>query len=180
MYLILSICVSREKHSIRWVRPHPASQLQDTPLATSSPSAACSTCCLVRRLRRGMLGRLARSPWARRVGFLAWTGGALACGYGTRKADDEQRARTLPSGFRACCESSIQLTPVQEALKPKLVEIVGAANVSFAVDQKGARLGAGEAYALVKPATLQQAVDALQAAAASSSTSHSSSNEVHA
>jgi hypothetical protein len=52
--------------------------------------------------------------------------------------------------------------------------------VSFAVDQKGARLGAGEAYALVKPATLQQAVDALQAAAASSSTSHSSSNEVHA
>ena len=111
-----------------------------------------------------MLHRLARSPWTRRVGFAAWTGGALACGYGTRKADDEQRARTLPSGFRACCESSIQLTPAQEALKPKLVEIVGAANVSFAVDQHGARLGAGEAYALVKPVTLQHAVDALQAA----------------
>ena len=61
----------------------------------------------------------------------------------------------------------MQLTPTQEALKTKLVEIVGAANVSFGVDQKGARLGAGEAYALVKPATLQQAVDALQAAVAS-------------
>ena len=82
-----------------------------------------------------MLSRLARSPWTRRIGFAAWTGGALACGYGTRKADDQQRTRTLPSGFRACCESSIELTPAQEALKPKLVEIVGAAKVHFCVDQ---------------------------------------------
>lgn len=110
-----------------------------------------------------MLRRLASSPWTRRVGFAAWTGGALACGYSTRKADDEQRARSLPSGFRACCESSIELTPAQLALKPKLVEIVGAANVHFSVDQKGARLGSGEAFALVKPGSLQQAVDALQA-----------------
>jgi len=173
--------VSRENYSIRWVRPHPASHSCRTPhSATSSPSAAVQHLLPCPSPSPRHAGPACALPWARRVGFLAWTGGALACGYGTRKADDEQRARTLPSGFRACCESSTQLTPVQEALKPKLVEIVGAANVSFAVDQKGARLGAGEAYALVKPATLQQAVDALQAAAASSSTSHSSSNEVHA
>ena len=144
-----------------------------SPLGRPGSQAGCRTPKHAARSRRAvafaasMLHRLARSPWTRRVGFAAWTGGALACGYGTRKADDEQRARTLPSGFRACCESSLQLTPTQEALKPKLVEIVGAANVSFGVDQQGARLGAGEAYAVVKPATLQQAVDALQAAVAS-------------
>ena len=106
--------------------------------------------------------RLLASPAARRAGLAAWTSGAVYVGYHARIIDDEQSKKSLPSGWRACCDGRA-LTPAQEALPSKLSKIVGAANVEQSVEQRGSRLGKGLAFAVVKPGTLQEAVDALQA-----------------
>lgn len=98
----------------------------------------------------------------KRLGFGTWTGGAIAFGYFLRCSDEERSHRQLPSGWRTCCEAR-QLTEKQEKLQPKLCEIVGPANVQVQVDQKGSRLGRGVAYAVVRPGTLQQCLDCLQA-----------------
>merc|ERR1719460_906028 len=106
--------------------------------------------------------RLLATPTARRLAVAAYTGTAVAAGYAARGVDDDQKQRSLPSGWRACCDSRA-LTPAQEALPDKLSGIVGAANVQRSVEQKGSRLGKGEAFVVVKPGSLQQALDALQA-----------------
>jgi D-lactate dehydrogenase (quinone) len=114
----------------------------------------------MRSLERARL--VLASPGFRRFGFAAWTGGALAAGYALRSKDEEQSRRQLPTGWRACCDGK-QLTPAQAALQPKLREIVGAANVKTEVEQKGSRLGSGIAFAVVRPGTLQECLDCLQA-----------------
>ncbi len=106
--------------------------------------------------------RLLRSSNARRVGFAAWTAGAIGLGYHAKSVGDEVNGRQLPSGWRACCDGKV-LTPAHHALVPKLASIVGAANVRANVEQKGSRLGHGEAFAVVRPGTIQEAVDCLQA-----------------
>lgn len=125
---------------------------------------------LSRRRRRGLEGtdgmrglpRLVSSAFARRAAIGTYTGAAIALGYALRGADEEQKQRQLPLGWRACCEARA-LTPAQQALPDKLSAIVGASNVERAVEQRGSRLGLGEAFVVVKPGTLQEAVDALQA-----------------
>ena len=104
---------------------------------------------------------VASRAW-RRAGFAAWTGGAVAVGYAMRSKDEELASRKQPMGWRACCDGK-PLTVAQEALRPKLREIVGAAHVVEQVEQKGSRLGAGVAFAVVKPGSLQEALDCLQA-----------------
>ena len=106
--------------------------------------------------------RLLASPALRRVGLAAYTGGAIYLGYSARMHDEEQRSRSLPSGWRACCDSRA-LTPAQQALPDQLTQICGAANVQQNVEQKGSRLGKGEAFVVVKPGSIQEAIDALQA-----------------
>jgi D-lactate dehydrogenase len=49
------------------------------------------------------------------------------------------------------------------ALVPKLESIVGASGVRCSVQLKGARIGLGEAFAVVSPATVEHALEALQA-----------------
>jgi len=101
------------------------------------------------------------SPRARSI---SGTAGALAIGYWAGRKDSEQRQRNLPAGFNACaCCDARPLTGAQQALKPKLEGIVGAANIQANVYQKGSRLGEGHAFVVVKPGTIQQAVDVLQA-----------------
>jgi D-lactate dehydrogenase len=109
--------------------------------------------------------RLLASPSARRAAFVGWTGAAVAVGYAARRADEEQQQRALPSGHRACCDGTTAGAPTaqQAGLKPQLTAIVGAAHVSFGVAQRGARLGASEAFAVCKPGTLQEALACLQA-----------------
>ena len=111
---------------------------------------------------RRRLGAALASPFVRRLSLAAYTGGAIYLGYAARSVDDEQKKRSLPSGFRACCESRA-LSPAQQALPDRLSAIVGAAHVEHAVEQRGSRLGRGEAFAVVRPGTLQEAIDALQA-----------------
>ena len=106
--------------------------------------------------------RLLGSAAARRVGLAAYTSGAVALGYAARGVDNEQSQRTLPSGWRACCESHA-LSPAQESLPARLSTIVGEANVERGVEQKGSRLGHGHAFAVVRPGTIREALDALQA-----------------
>ena len=108
------------------------------------------------------LPRLASSAFARRAAIGTYTGAAIALGYALRGADEEQKQRQLPLGWRACCEARA-LTPAQQALPDKLSAIVGESHVERAVEQRGSRLGLGEAFVVVKPGTLQEAVDALQA-----------------
>ena len=55
------------------------------------------------------------SAFSRRAAFAAYSGGAVAIGYALRGADEEQKRRQLPMGWRACCESRA-LTPAQQAL----------------------------------------------------------------
>jgi hypothetical protein len=74
----------------------------------------------------------------------------------------------LPKVPRACCEAPPPppLTAAQAALVEKLRAVVGADHVrtsNIAAFTVGARMGKGEALAVVQPGTLQQAVDALQA-----------------
>ena len=70
---------------------------------------------------------------------------------------------------RACCEAPPPpppLTAAQAALVGSLRAVVGAEHVrtsNLAPFTVGARMGKGEALAVVQPGTLQQAVDALQA-----------------
>ena len=88
--------------------------------------------------------------------------------------------RVLPSGVpRSCCScdapesnppSNIELTPEQASLPMKLSKIVGPSNVLFGLEEdsnntiylKGARLGRGQALAIVTPTSLQEAVEALE------------------
>ena len=105
---------------------------------------------------------LAAAPALRRLSLAAYTGGAIGLGYAARGFDDEQKGRSLPSGWRSCCESTT-LTSAQKALPGVLNEIVGEAHVSCNVEQKGSRLGKGDAYVVVRPSTIQQALDCLQA-----------------
>jgi len=107
--------------------------------------------------------RLLASPWARRTAFVGWTGAAVAAGYVARRSDEKQQQRVLPSGSHACCEGTVALTAQQAGLKPQLTRILGADHVSFGVMQRGARLGRGEAFAVCKPGTLQEALECLQA-----------------
>ena len=106
----------------------------------------------------------ALSPRGRRVAFAVWTGGALAVGYGARAADEGERAKERPSGFRACCDSAQALTNAQKALPGKLAALCGAPHVAAHASQTGARIGKGAALAVVRPGTLQEALDALQLA----------------
>ena len=55
------------------------------------------------------------------------------------------------------------MTPAQESLPGKLASIVGSDNVQNNVEQKGSRIGKGQAFVVVKPGSIQEAVDALQA-----------------
>lgn len=70
---------------------------------------------------------------------------------------------------RACCEAPPTpplLTAAQAALVGNLRAVVGADHVrtsNIAPFTVGARMGNGEALAVVQPGTLQQAVDVLQA-----------------
>ena len=91
---------------------------------------------------------LAAAPALRRLSLAAYTGGAIGLGYAARGFDDEQKGRSLPSGWRSCCESTT-LTSAQKALPGVLNEIVGEAHVSCNVEQKGSRLGKGDAYVVV-------------------------------
>ena len=102
------------------------------------------------------------SAFSRRAAFAAYSGGAVAIGYALRGADEEQKRRQLPMGWRACCESRA-LTPAQQALPDKLTAIVGALNVERGVEQRGSRMGRGEAFVVVKPGSLREALEALQA-----------------
>ncbi|KAL1507651.1 hypothetical protein AB1Y20_007268 [Prymnesium parvum] len=106
--------------------------------------------------------RLLSKPMLRSLGFAAWTGGAFSAGYALRRNDEAQSTRMLPSGWRACCDG-VRLTKAQEALRPQLEAIVGAAHVQSAVEQHGSRLGRGVAFAVVRPGTLQQCVECVQA-----------------
>ena len=96
----------------------------------------------------------------------------------------QQQPHVLPSGLpRSCCScesstassspasaSSQQLTDEQRHLPTKLQSIVGKENVlsgslseaSSAPYLKGARLGQGSALAIVKPQTIQEAIDCLK------------------
>jgi D-lactate dehydrogenase len=106
--------------------------------------------------------RLLASPAARRLGFAAYTGGAIYLGWTARRADNEQSKRALPSGWRACCEGGA-LTAQQAGLPDKLSGIVGPTHVERFVEQRGARIGQGVAFVVVRPGTIAEAVDALQA-----------------
>ena len=64
-------------------------------------------------------------------------------------APTRSKRRQLPMGWRACCESRA-LTPAQQALPDKLTAIVGALNVERGVEQRGSRMGRGEAFVVVK------------------------------
>lgn len=108
------------------------------------------------------LRRLLANPAARRAGLVAYTSGVLYLGYSARGIDNELSQRSLPSGWRACCEKR-PLTPAQQGLPGKLSSIVGPDNVQENVEQRGSRLGRGEAFVVVKPGSIQEAVDALQA-----------------
>jgi len=125
----------------------------------SSPSLEAfwkSVAVTVRSKREGAavmrLSRLAASRMSRIFGrrtaigaaIAAYSGGAVALGYALRGADEEQKRRQLPMGWRACCESR-PLSNAQQALPDKLSAIVGAQNVECKVEQRGSRLGRGEA-----------------------------------
>jgi len=71
------------------------------------------------------------------------------------------KQQDLRSSKHACCD--IQLSEDQQALTGKLCKIVGNANVSSNVTQRGSRLGKGTALAVVKPGTLTQALEVLRA-----------------
>ena len=104
--------------------------------------------------------RALRSPRARSI---VGTAGALAVGFWAGSKDQEQRQRQLPAGFNACaCCDARPLSETQQALRPKLESIVGAANVKSDVQQKGSRMGEGRAFAVVKPCTIEQALKVLQ------------------
>jgi hypothetical protein len=73
--------------------------------------------------------------------------------------------QVLPKVSRACCEPAT-LTEAQVQLVQRLGGVVGAAHVlttRTAPFTVGARMGSGQALAVVLPGTLQEAVDALQA-----------------
>lgn len=127
------------------------------------------------------------------AGSLPWAAGALAVGFWAGSTDNEQRNRRLPSGFNACaCCDARPLTDAQQALRPKLEGIVGSGNVSHDVEQNGApereraefgsrssraipsqksdassiagaRIGLGKAFCVVKPGTIEEALEVLQA-----------------
>ena len=111
----------------------------------------------------GPFRRLLGTPFRRRVGFAAWTSGALSLGYAARQVDETHKGRQLPSGWRACCDGAHGLSAKQEQLPKTLQEIVGNAHVQLNVEQRGSRIGKGTAFAVVRPGTLQEAVDVLQA-----------------
>mmetsp|Transcript_28656 Transcript_28656/g.94224 ORF Transcript_28656/g.94224 Transcript_28656/m.94224 type:complete len:643 (-) Transcript_28656:275-2203(-) len=124
----------------------------------------------MRRFTRSWLGasRAASLTTARAfrppAGSLPWAAGALAVGFWAGSTDNEQRNRRLPSGFNACaCCDARPLTDAQQALRPKLEGIVGSGNVSHDVEQNGARIGLGKAFCVVKPGTIEEALEVLQA-----------------
>ena len=103
------------------------------------------------------------SPWTRRAAFGVWSGGTFAAGYAVRRSDDAAKDRELPPAYpRACCDAA-PLNEKQHTVMPKLASIVGAAHVERDVEQRGSRLGRGVAHAVVRPGTIQEAIDCLQA-----------------
>ena len=108
-----------------------------------------------------MLHRVALS--ARRVGVRrAWTVGAVAVGFSAcEMIDGDRRAGGLAPAATVC--DARPLTDSQKGLPAKLEGIVGSGGVRQSVNMKGARIGSGTAFLEVKPSTIQQALDVLQA-----------------
>lgn len=93
--------------------------------------------------------------------------GALGFGIGLSLtfADSRLRERALPgSGFRTCCDQA--LTPAQRSLAKKLRTIVGPSNVVEGSEETGTMVGRGLALAVVRPGTLNEAVQVLRACVA--------------
>lgn len=129
-------------------------------------------------------GRTIGAPAALALAGLSLaTGYAIGCSSNNGDShNNDQRPHVLPSGLpRSCCscesspssqssQSSPQLTEEQRNLPTKLRSIVGKDNAlsgslseaSSAPYLKGARLGEGSALAIVKPQTIQEAIDCLQ------------------
>jgi len=76
--------------------------------------------------------------------------------------DSRLRRLVLPSSaFKACCDTP--LTEAQKGLAKKLGGIVGSSYVKENYTQKGSRLGKGTALCYCQPATMSEAIKALQA-----------------
>ena len=127
-----------------------------------------------------MWARAASNRAMRRLGFAAWTASAVGVGVWAAEHRRKEQLRTLPPGYRSCCEAhddrsgsgevrprevgtGVGLSPAAaSSLREQLQQLVGAANVQLSAVQKGARLGQGEAFAVVSPGSIQQAVELLQ------------------
>lgn len=119
---------------------------------------------------------------------VALVGASLLTGYCAGSVHSEQiteiqKDRALPNGERGCCscddeevsnnkkEASKLLTEGQTQLSAKLQKIVGKDHVHDGLNEssstgkflKGARIGHGTALCIVRPGTLQQAIQSLQA-----------------
>lgn len=86
-------------------------------------------------------------------------------GIAASDSDAKLRRMVFPTGgFRACCD--VALSEAQKQLPAQLGKIVGAGNVKSGVTLKGSRLGQGTAMAVVRPGSLQEAVEVLKACVA--------------
>mmetsp|Transcript_114751 Transcript_114751/g.335550 ORF Transcript_114751/g.335550 Transcript_114751/m.335550 type:complete len:691 (-) Transcript_114751:42-2114(-) len=93
------------------------------------------------------------------VGAVGVVGGVVL-----EKQDARVRQLARTTGFRTCCESP--MTEAQSKLTGKLESIVGSSNIKRNADMKGSRLGRGTAMVMVKPGSMKEAVEVLQACVA--------------
>ena len=95
--------------------------------------------------------------------FGVWSGGTFAAGYAVRRSDDAAKDRELPPAPPAGVLRRGAAQRKTAHRDPKLASIVGAAHAERDAEQRGSRLGRGVAHAVVRPGTIQEAIDCLQA-----------------